>query len=180
MGKSYKGNGQPTEAHIRVNLSLLNSPAYIALDHCARALYVDLRARVRSTNNGDISAPLSELRHRGWCSAVTLAKALRQLEAVGLLAKTRKTVGVARGSKMCNLYRFTDLETLEVSKKSIAGCKATHDYKKFTDLGTARQATALASKPTPLAAPRKRSEATAKNTSLQKMHRDATVIAPMG
>jgi hypothetical protein len=130
---------------------------------------MDLRARVRSNNNGDISAPLSELRHRGWCSAVTLAKALRQLEAVGLLAKTRKTVGVERGSKMCNLYRFTDLEVLELPKKGIDACKATHDYKVFTELGAARQATAQASKPKPLATPRNGNEGVVKNTSVQIM-----------
>ena len=76
------------EAHIRVNLSLLDSPAFIALDWTARALFLDLRHRMRGTNNGNISAALSELRHRGWNSSATLVKALRQLEAVGLLRKT--------------------------------------------------------------------------------------------
>lgn len=75
------------EAHIRITLHLLDSPAFLALDWTARALFLDLRARMRSTNNGDINAAFSELQHRGWSSPTTLAKALPQLEAVGLLRR---------------------------------------------------------------------------------------------
>ena len=101
MAKGLKGLKVP--AHIRVDMTLLNSPAYIALDACAKALYIGLRSKVNSYNNGNINATLSVLKHRNWRSAVTLAKAIRQLEAVGLIDKTRKTIGVEKGSKMCNL-----------------------------------------------------------------------------
>jgi hypothetical protein len=157
------------EAHIRVTLALLDSPAYIALDWSARSLFTDMRSKLRGSNNGNINAALTELRHRGWRSPVTLAKALRQLEAVGLIAKTRQTIGVMRGSKVCNLYRFTDLDTLEFSKFHIAATKATHDYKRFTALTDARRAIAAAS-------PAK------KKATLQKLYRDATEtvsIAPV-
>lgn len=151
------------EAHIRVNLSLLDSPAFIALDWTARALFLDLRHRMRGTNNGNISAALSELRHRGWNSSATLVKALRQLEAVGLLRKTRQTIGVVRGSKVCNLYRFTDIEVYERAKLGIPAMKATDDYKAFKTLGEARQAVAQSTVPN-------------KKTALQKLNRDASEI----
>lgn len=150
--------------HIRIDLSLLKSPAFIALDPCAKALFIDLRSKVNSFNNGNISAALSELKHRNWRSAVTLAKALRQLESLGFIAKTRKTIGVERGSKMCNLFRFTDLDVFEIPKLGIEAQKATHDYKKFTELNVARQVVAKASLTQPKI----------KNISVQKMERDAT------
>lgn len=149
------------EAHIRVTLALLDSPAFIALDWSARALFLDLRHRMRGTNNGNISAALSELRHRGWNSSATLVKALRQLEAVGLLRKTRQTIGVVRGSKVCNLYRFTDIEVYERAKLGIPAMKATDDYKAFKTLDAARQAIA-------------QSTVAKKKTALQEMNRDAS------
>lgn len=163
MGK-LTTKGLPIPAHIRVDMTLLNSPAFIAVDSCAKALFIDLRSKVNSFNNGNISAALSELKHRNWRSAVTLAKAIRQLEAVGLIAKTRKTVGVERGSKMCNLFRFTDLDVFEIPKFGIAAQKATHDYKKITELKVARQVVAKASLTQPKV----------KKISLQKVERDAT------
>jgi hypothetical protein len=169
MGK-LTTKGLPIPAHIRVDMALLNSPAYIAVDSCAKALFIDLRARVNSYNNGNISAALSELKHRNWRSAVTLAKAIRQLEAVGLIAKTRKTVGVERGSKMCNLFRFTDLDVFEIPKFGISAQKATHDYKKITELKVARKVVAQASLTQPKI----------KKISLQKMERDATNNMALG
>ena len=105
-----------TEAHVRVPLEVLQCPAFIALPASAVKLYMDMMSHLRSTNNGNINATLSELRHRGWRAPATLAKALRQLEAVGLIAKTRETTGVHRGSKLCNLYRFTDRDAYAVPK----------------------------------------------------------------
>ena len=151
------------EAHIRINLSLLESPAFIALDWTARALFLDMRNRMRSSNNGNISAALSELVHRGWTSSTTLAKALRQLEAVGLLRKTRQTIGVERGSKVCNLYRFTDVEVFGRPKLGIEASKATDDFKAFKTLADAARAVAAAS-------PAKKNAELKKKRALQKLH----------
>ncbi|NMM13580.1 MAG: hypothetical protein HHJ17_08600 [Rhodoferax sp.] len=155
------------EAHIRVNLSLLDSPAFIALDWTARALFLDLRHRMRGTNNGNISAALSELKSRGWNSSATLVKALRQLEALGFLRKTRQTIGVMRGSKVCNLYRFTDSEVYERAKLGIPAMNPTDEYKAFKTLDEARQAVA-------------KSMASEKKTALQKMNRDASETEAIG
>jgi hypothetical protein len=56
----------PRGAHARLYWELLDSQAYLALSFAARALYVDLRRKLTSNNNGNIAAPLSELKHRGW------------------------------------------------------------------------------------------------------------------
>ena len=169
MGK-LKVKGVSILPHIRVDMRLLNSSAYIALDTCAKALYIDLRSKVNTFTNGNLNATLSELKHRNWRSAVTLAKALRQLEAVGLIAKTRKTIGVEKGSKICNLYRFTDLEVFEMPKLGIAAQKATHDYLAIRGLNEARQMVAKASLTQPKI----------KKISVQKVERIATVNMALG
>ncbi|MCY1234294.1 hypothetical protein D3C86_1508850 [compost metagenome] len=116
---------------------------------------------------------LSELRHRGWTSSTTLAKALRQLEAVGLLRKTRKTVGVENGAKVCSLYGFTDIEVFERPKLGIVACKATDDYKSFKTLTDAKRAVAVASAPTPMDPEKK------KKRALRKLERRAAETASM-
>ncbi|RYH53877.1 MAG: hypothetical protein EON54_13365, partial [Alcaligenaceae bacterium] len=132
------------ERHIRLYHKLLGSHAYNALDYSSKALLIELRYKLNGSNNGNLSATLSELKKRGWASAATLSKALRQLEAVGILRKTRKTVGVSAGSKFCNLYRFTDLECFEFKRLSIDPSKPTHDYLAFKTLEAARAAVAAA------------------------------------
>jgi len=157
------------ERYISVGLKLLNSPAYIALDRSAQALFFDLRTKFKGGyNNGNINAALSELRHRGWSSETTLAKALRQLQATGFIAATRRTVGVEKGSKVCNLYRFTDCEVFAQPKVSLEAIRATHDYLKIETLAHARRIVkdASAPKPLPEAAKEKR-----KKTTMQKLHR---------
>jgi len=151
------------EKFVGVNMSLLNSPAWIALDRAAQALFFDLRVKVNGYNNGNINATLSELVHRGWTSSATLAKCLRQLESLGFIAKTRATVGVEKGSKVCNLYRFTDLPVLEQQKQHIQGGNATHDYKAYAALKDAKHAVSAASP-------------TQKKRSLQKLKRYASEI----
>lgn len=144
----YKSQGI-TEQHIRIPLTVLNSNAYISLPTSAVKLYIDMFSYLRGTNNGNINATLTDLRHRGWNSPTTLAKALRQLEAVGLIAKTRQTTGVHRGSKLCNLYRFTHLEAYEFPKLHVQACKATKDYLQFKSLANAERAIKVASSAAP-------------------------------
>lgn len=158
-----------TEQHIRIPLAILNSNAYIALPASAAKLYLDMLSYLRSTNNGNISAALSNLRHRGWNSPTTLAKALRQLEAVGVIAKTRQTAGVHRGSKLCNLYRFTHLEAFEHPKLHVEACQATKDYLQFKSLADAMRAIKAAS----AAAPKEKS-------TIQKLQRHDTEAVSRG
>ncbi|NMF96136.1 hypothetical protein GPA27_01825 [Aromatoleum toluolicum] len=123
-------------AHYRVRLEGADSPAFRVLSFSAKALYGDLRAKMRSNNNGNINATLSEMRHRGWTSSATLSKALQELEAMGFIAKTRQG-GIAANARYCSLYRFTDTEVWEWPKLGIGPIEATNEYKAF---GTVREA----------------------------------------
>jgi DNA-binding PadR family transcriptional regulator len=148
---------------VGVPREILNSYAYLALNFSARSLYLEIRLRMNGFNNGDINATLSELKHRGFKSPATLAKCLRQLEAVGLIAKTRATIGVENGSKVCNLYRLTDIDVLELSKLNICASKATDSYRKITSLKEAKRLVKHAALPK-------------KKISLQNLDRDATEV----
>src|SRR5450432_2851993 len=127
----------PNGGHVRLYWTLLDTPAYLALGWTARALYVDLRRKLMGTNNGNIEATLSTLKHRGWKSSATLNYALKELIAVGLIAQTRQG-GIAYMSKQCSLYRFTDCEVFEQPKIDVAAIKATNDYRRFDKLSVAK------------------------------------------
>lgn len=122
--------------HARIRHEVLNSPAWRILPFSAKALYLDLRAKLNSTNNGNIEATLTEMTHRGWNSSATLTSALRALEHMGFIAKTRQG-GIAAMSKVCNLYRFTDLPVFEHPKQGVEPCKATLDWRQFDSVRAA-------------------------------------------
>lgn len=116
--------------HSRIRHDATDSPAWRVLGFPAKALYTDLRAKLRSTNNGNINATLSEMKHRGWTASATLSRALRQLEHMGFIAKTRQG-GIAAMSRVCSLYRFTDMEVFEHPKQGIEPMQATFDWRRF-------------------------------------------------
>ena len=66
----------PNGKHLRLYHSLLNSPAFVALKPSSKVLFFRMRMDLGATNNGDISATLSTLKHHGIKSAATLASAL--------------------------------------------------------------------------------------------------------
>lgn len=127
----------PFGGHVRIYWTLLDCPAYLALGYSARALYVDLRRKLSANNNGNIECTLSTMKHRGWRSSATLFKALHDLQAVGLIAQTRRG-GIGFMSKVCSLYRFTDLPVWEHPKIGVSAMKATHDYSAFQNKAQAR------------------------------------------
>lgn len=136
MGKPARWM-DPNGGHVRLYWTLLDTPAYLALGWTARALYVDLRRKLGLTNNGNIDATLTTLRHRGWKSSATLHYALQELIEVGLIAQTRQG-GIAYLSKKCSLYRFTDCDVFEHPKLGIPAMKATNEYLRFKNLGEAK------------------------------------------
>lgn len=117
-----------------------NSPAFVALSYPARSLLFDFYIRLRGTNNGNISAPLSELKHRGWASPTTLSKSLKELEALGFIQVTRDSAGVKHGSKLCKLYRLTDRDSYSFPKLHIEGVRASRDYLQFKSIKEAKSA----------------------------------------
>lgn len=115
-------------SHARLYHDVLNSMAWKALSHTAVHLYIELRKRMHDYNNGRVTATLRELTHDGFSSPSTVAKCLRELEAVGLLAKTRQG-GIANGGKLTNWFRFTDKAVPGFVKEGIAASEATYDWR---------------------------------------------------
>lgn len=133
---------QPTDPngrHARIYHSMLNSAAWRVLGFSAKALFIDLRAAVGPTNNGNISASLQEMKHRGWVSSSTLAKALYELRALGFIAVTVQG-GLNRGKQVPSLYRFTDLPVFDQPKVGVLACDETHDYRRFESVREAEKA----------------------------------------
>jgi hypothetical protein len=86
----------------RIDVAILDAPAYCGLSFKARALLFDLGAQFRGNNNGDLAAPWSWMKLRGWKSKDTLHRALRELLEAGLIEQTRQ------GGLHCpTLYAFT-------------------------------------------------------------------------
>lgn len=130
-------------AHARLYDCIVNSPAWLALPFSTRALYIQLRIKLKGSNNGNIDATAATLKHSGFRSSATIARALRELETVGLMAKTRQG-GIAAGGKVCNLFRFTDKPCWEFPKLGLPACKATKDWRAWTSVREAKAAIAKA------------------------------------
>lgn len=163
----------PNGRHIRVYTSLLNSPAWRVLGYPARALFCDLREKYGGTNNGDISATLTDLKHKGWTSPATLSRALHELQAMGFLVQTRGG-GVKFGSKVSALYRFTDLDCFAIPGKGIEAIKATHDYLRFKTVSDAEAAHHAALETMRAAERGRKTKAAEKKRTLREPHRHAT------
>lgn len=172
MAKPARFEKDEMGAHGRLYESIANSPAWLALSFSARALYMQLRVRLKLSNNGNIEATLATLRHSGFKSPSTLAKALRELETVGLMAKTRQG-GITAGGRLCNLFRFTDKPSYEFPKQRLSACPATKDWtawQSVRDASAAIEAAHLAAK-----------RPSEKNTSkLQKSKRIGTETEALG
>lgn len=125
--------------HVRLYWDMIDSMAWRSLSWVEQGLYVAMRRKLKGTNNGNIEATLATLKHAGITSPATLSKGLKSLQAVGLIAKTRQG-GIAYGSKVCSLYRFTDEQTFEHPKLGVKACKVTNDWQRFKTLGEARAA----------------------------------------
>ncbi len=130
----------PRGGHIRLYWEILDSNAWRGLSATDQRAYIALRRNLLSTNNGDLSLPLSVASQHGIGSSATLAKSLRALVAVGLLAVTRKGGCTKGGQRLPTLYRFTDLPAFEIQLKNIEAYEATNEWKSIKTLGLGRQA----------------------------------------
>lgn len=161
----------PNGRHVRVYVTLLNSTAWRVLGPSAVKLFMDMRATVTGTNNGNLNATLAEMKHRGWTAPATLAKALYELRAMGFLAVTREG-GLKMGTRVCTLYRFTDLEVFEQPRVGVQARKATHDYLRFESVRDAERA--LADGVEKLRTEGKKKQQTKKKTPVQKVYQSST------
>jgi len=130
--------------------------AWRALSWADRGLYLAMRRKLLSFNNGNIEATLGTLKHAGITSSASLAKGLRALMTAGFIDKTRQG-GIAYGTKVCSLYRFTDEAVLAHPKLELKAQPATNDWQKFAKLADVRaalrQAHVAARRPVPAEAP---------------------------
>ena len=117
-------------SHIRLYATIHNSFAWLVLSPTAKALWVDLRTQIGATKNGTATTALEILRHRGWTSRHTVARARSELLVLGFIAMTRQGE-IFRGAKSCNLYRFTDLDVYEQPKVNLQAIKADSPFLKF-------------------------------------------------
>ena len=131
-----KKPSDPRGGHVRLYWSLIDSIAWRAVAYTSQCVYIVMRRRLQSTNNGNISAALGDMKHYGISTSATLAKALRELQTVGLFAVTRQG-GIAYGRQVCSLYRFTDEAVYEHPKVGVKAQQATNDWQRFTKLAEA-------------------------------------------
>ena len=89
--RRLKAKGRKIQgAFLAIPRDVLTSPAFLSLSLKSRALLLDLGVQYRGNNNGDLAAPWSYMRVRGWKSRQTVDRALLELLAVGLIEKTKQ------------------------------------------------------------------------------------------
>lgn len=140
MAKPFKPATDPRGGHVRLYWAIVDSNAWRCLGSSDQRAYVAMLRFLRSTNNGDISLALSVATQHGIKSPTTLAKCLRALVAVGLIAVTRRGGCTKGGQRLPSLYRFTDIETYANPMKYIESSKATNEWRAITTLGAGREA----------------------------------------
>lgn len=138
--KPTKAPPDPRGGHIRLHWELIDSNAWRCLSASDQRAYIALLRHLRSTNNGDLSLPLSVAKQHGIKSQTTLAKSLRALVAVGLLAVSRRGGCTKGGQRLPTLYRLTDIQVFAIPTKFVEPSKATNDWKSIATLGMGREA----------------------------------------
>ena len=91
-----------TDPFVRIPLHVINHENFRTLSPRATKLLIDHLAQYRGSNNGDLCAPLSLMRQRGWSSSDQLHKAKRELIEKGVIMVTRQG-----GLNKANLYAVT-------------------------------------------------------------------------
>jgi hypothetical protein len=132
-----KPKGDPRGPHVRLYWEIIDSNAWRGLTAADQRAYIALHRQLLSFNNGDLSLPLSFARHHGISNQSSLAKSLRALAAVGLIAITRMTAHRRDGSRLPKLYRLTDLAVNPMPGKGIEACRATNEWKAVTSIAMA-------------------------------------------
>lgn len=134
----YKPPTDQRGGHVRLYWDIVDSNAWRCLSATDQRAYIALQRQLRSTNNGDLSLPLSVARNHGIASPATLAKSLRALVAVGLIAVTRKGGCTRGGQRLATLYRFTDHKCYEVPAKHIEASRPTNEWHDVKTLAQGR------------------------------------------
>lgn len=124
----------PRGHSLRIYQDIYNSHAYKALSSLDVMAYLALMEVLKGYNNGDLSLTLSRAKTHKIKHHVTLARCLRALCAVGLIALTRKGGCTKGGQRQPNLYRLTDRECYENTSKHLDAIPATNDWKRVSSI----------------------------------------------
>ena len=103
---------QTTNSFLSLPHHVLNHENFRCLSPRATKLVIDIAAQYRGNNNGDLCAPLSLMRKRGWNSSDQLNKAKKELVEKDVIRVSRQG-----GLNKCNLYALTWLRIDECGGK---------------------------------------------------------------
>ena len=124
----------PRGHSLRIYADVFDSPAFSALSPHDVLAYLALLRELKGYNNGDLSLPLTRAKTCGISHHLTLARSLRALCAVGLVAVTRKGGCTKGGQRLPNLYRMTDRECYAIPAKFLEAKKETHEWKSVSSV----------------------------------------------
>ena len=121
---------QTTTPFLRLPLDLLIHDSFSTLSPRATKLLIDVAAQYNGHNNGDLCAPLSMMRKRGWKSSDQLFEARTELLDRGLVLTSRQG-----GLNKCSLFALTWLEINECEGKLDiqSSAVAPHNWKRWPD-----------------------------------------------
>jgi hypothetical protein len=92
MGRDRRAKGHDTSRDsgpfVALPFVVLDCPAYLALSHPAKALLMEIARQYVRDNNGRLLASRAYLAKRGWKSADTITRALRELTDAKLVHQT--------------------------------------------------------------------------------------------
>lgn len=139
-----KPQRDPRGHSLRVYADVYDSPAFAALSPHDVLAYLALLRAHKGYNNGDLSLPLSRAKLCGISHPKTLARSLRALCAVGLVALARKGGCNKGGQRLPSLYRLTDRECYEIPAKHLEAMPATNDWKRVSSVQKGKELIAAA------------------------------------
>jgi hypothetical protein len=122
MKRKRKINGP----FVAVPLAILDAPAWRSMDFIARAIWIELRRKLRNDglNNGKIYLACRKAAKALGANKDTIARRFAELEHYGFLRKTTEGFLGVDGRGIAPHYRFTDLP--------YGTHPATRDYEKWT------------------------------------------------
>lgn len=138
MGKN-RPNTDPRGHSLRIYKDIYTSAAFKSLSPVDVMVYLALLADLKQYNNGDLSLTLTRAKQCGIRHHITLARSLRALCAVGLVALTRKGGCAKGGQRLPNLYRVTDRECYAIPGKHLEAMNATHDWNRVITVDHGKQ-----------------------------------------
>jgi len=121
---------QTTQPFLSLPHNVLDHESFRTLSPRATKLLIDIAAQYRGCNNGDLCAPLSVMKKRGWKSNDQLFKARKELLDRGLILTSRQG-----GLNKCSLFALTWFQIDDCKGKldTPSTDVAPHNWKRWSD-----------------------------------------------